>query len=634
MATFTEIAKALKSRGENSRNDFQTPTRRERDEENVEETNNEQGDEGSPLSSGDGDRGNALRFHEYMVMNGHMFYMCNGRLLWYKPDIGYYLEEDRACLFELRGLIGRCGCIEADYQQSTSKQGAMITQFKSIVPKEDDFYDLAGKNTFRKLAFYNGVFDFEKQELLDFSPEYFFTFKAPVDFKCPLRTTVREVKEKLFYDIFGNEKGEFFMKVVARALAGEVADKRFIVALGKTNSGKGTLTEMLNNCFGLNKFIGNYDGRNLSSTGTRTLSWLYTNRNSRIILANEVDKNRAIDANVLKMCANGGEPITATAKYMNEASFVPQGTMFLFANKMPHIKGADDGSGAVENRMVYVETEYSYLNEDDPEYEKKKDTDGVRKADPTLKTEYLKREEVKEAFAYLVCMAYDKERPKAPEAVKKKALEYKPDVPLDTLIDDLVSFTGNNKDYIVFSQLMTKLSGVASANKTSVGTLMRNRGYESLDKNIKRLGTKRVYIGLVWKDTSGDTTTTYEDGEETSEVSTAFTSTPELTKLIEERQKLIATDLGLDEMRKEKEKFEDENLQLLKTRAEEQEAHMRTINDLTETEHKLKDMIDLLRRVEMKHNKQGEYLDEDGNIRPEILAKHRDTRLVDKSDND
>lgn len=61
MATFTEIAKALKSRGENSRNDFQTPTRRERDEENVEETNNEQGDEGSPLSSGDGDRGNALR---------------------------------------------------------------------------------------------------------------------------------------------------------------------------------------------------------------------------------------------------------------------------------------------------------------------------------------------------------------------------------------------------------------------------------------------------------------------------------------------------------------------------------------------------------------------------------------------
>jgi len=90
---------------------FQTPTRQERDEENVEETNNERGDEGSPLSSGDGDRGNGLRFYYYMFINGHKFYMCNGKLLWYKPDIGYYLEEDRACLFELRGLIGECGCI-------------------------------------------------------------------------------------------------------------------------------------------------------------------------------------------------------------------------------------------------------------------------------------------------------------------------------------------------------------------------------------------------------------------------------------------------------------------------------------------------------------------------------------------
>ena len=241
MTTFGGNDNVMTTFGGNSRNDFQTPTRRERDEENVEETNNEQGDEDSPLSSGDGDRGNALRFHEYMVMNGHMFYMCNGKLLWYKPDIGYYLEEDRACLFELRGLIGECGCIEADYHQSTSKQGAMITQFKSIVPKEDDFYDLAGKNTFRKLAFYNGVFDFEKQKLLDFSPEYFFTFKAPIDFKIPSEKFEYDVKEKLFHDIFGFEKGEFFMKVVARALAGEVADKRFIVALGKTNSGKGCI---------------------------------------------------------------------------------------------------------------------------------------------------------------------------------------------------------------------------------------------------------------------------------------------------------------------------------------------------------------------------------------------------------
>ena len=66
MTTFGGNDNVMTTLGGNSRNDFQTPTRRERDEENVEETNNEQGDEGSPLSSGDGDRGNALRFHVYI----------------------------------------------------------------------------------------------------------------------------------------------------------------------------------------------------------------------------------------------------------------------------------------------------------------------------------------------------------------------------------------------------------------------------------------------------------------------------------------------------------------------------------------------------------------------------------------
>jgi len=88
--------------------------------------------------------------------------------------------------------------------------------------------------------------------------------------------------------------------------------------------------------------------------------------------------------NNIRHCANGGEPITATAKYVNERNFIPQGTMLLCAHKMPDIKGNDAG-GAVENRMVYVETEYSYLKQQ--EYDLKKDTNPkVRLADPRLKT--------------------------------------------------------------------------------------------------------------------------------------------------------------------------------------------------------------------------------------------------------
>ena len=155
---------------------------------------------------------------------------------------------------------------------------------------------------------------------------------------------------------------------MARALAGEVEDKRFIVLLGETNSGKGTLTQLLGDCFGLGSFIGNYDAKNLQ-TESATKSWLLQNKNSRIILANEINAEKPILLNNIRYCANGGEPITATAKYVNERNFIPQGTMLLFANEMPPLKGNDAGD-AVLNRMVYVETEYKYLKPQ--EYEKER----------------------------------------------------------------------------------------------------------------------------------------------------------------------------------------------------------------------------------------------------------------------
>jgi len=45
---------------------------------------------------------------------------------------------------------------------------------------------------------------------------------------------------------------------------------------------------------------------------------------------------------------------------------------------------------------------------------------------PNLKDDYLKRQEVQEAFARFFCKAYVQEAPPLPECCIKKALEYKP----------------------------------------------------------------------------------------------------------------------------------------------------------------------------------------------------------------
>lgn len=479
------------------------------------------------------DRQNAIQFHKYMLEAGHRFLSCYDQLLWYKPKEGIYTAFGKK---DLRGYVGNCPNIHEDYQESTGKQNAMMTQFFSIVDTDDEFYEKSLINTKYFMAFQNGVFDYKKQELKAFSPDYYFTFKAPIDYKDRSQLdskTIKKVRQKLFTDIFGEEKGDFALKSLARALAGNVSDKRFFVVLGKTNSGKGTLSAMLENCFGLNKFIGGYDTKSLTSTGNKTQSWLYQNKNCRIILGNEIDKDKPISAKQLTMCASGGDAITSEVKWIEVQTFRTQGTFFLFANKMPPIKSANDGSNSIENRMVYINTEYSYLNED--EYQKHKGEDGVRRADAALKDDFILDKKYQEAFVYLLCSEYKSgPPPRIPECILEKGREFTPDVPLDTLIADLVQFTGKDSDFVVASELNTRLHGTPGANKSSVGAIMKKLGAIPKEKSTKALGgTKTCYLRFVWK----ENTTIYEPMDD--DTSSAVSSNPQYDKVLEQKERLL-----------------------------------------------------------------------------------------------
>ena len=471
------------------------------------------------------DRQNAIQFHKYMLEAGHKFLSCYDQLLWYKPEEGIYTAFGKK---DLRGYVGKCPNIHEDYQESTGKQNAMMTQFFSIVDTDNDFYEKSLINTKYFMAFQNGVFDYKKQELKAFSPDYYFTFKAPSDYKDRSQLdskTITKVRQKLFTDIFGEEKGDFALKSLARALAGNLSDKRFFVVLGKTNSGKGTLSAMLENCFGLNRFIGGYDTKSLTGTGNKTQSWLYQNKNCRIILGNEIDKDKPISAKQLTMCASGGDAITSEVKWIEVQTFRTQGTFFLFANKMPPIKSANDGSNSIENRMVYINTEYSYLNED--EYQKHKGEDGVRRADAALKDDFIVDKKYQEAFVYLLCSEYKSgPPPRIPECILEKGREFTPDVPLDTLIADLVQFTGKDSDFVVASELNTRLHGTPGANKSSVGAIMKQLGAIPKEKSTKALGgTKTCYLRFVWK----ENTIIYEPMDD--DTSSAVSSNPQYDKV-------------------------------------------------------------------------------------------------------
>ena len=470
------------------------------------------------------DRENAEEFYTLMKEKGHCFGTCKGKLLWYDPANGVYDEESDELKLKLLNLFATSPVVARKYRGSNSKKSALYKEFKSLLPQENSFYEKSRENTKGLFAFNNCIWDFGEQKCRDFSPDYCFTFKAPVDYKKHGKLLEKEVRQTVFQSIFGEgEKGEFVAKLLARALAGDVEDKRFVVLIGETNSGKGCLTQLLGDCFGLGTFVGNYQSKNLQGESP-TLSWLLQNKNCRIILANEINTERPILANNIRMCASGGEPITALAKYKNEENFISQATMFLFCNEMPEIKGNDDGD-AVKNRMVYVETEYSYLEKQ--KYEEMKNTNPkVRLADPTLKSEYLKRKEIQEAFVSLVCGAYVPEAPPLPECCIKKSLEYKPNKSLKKRLENIIDFTGDENDYVVFSDLYEHFNGSETPKK--VGDALVRMGIVG---KIKRVDgkSKAVRLGIKLKDFEN---ITEEYGDDTSaELSFASTDVEMLSPM-------------------------------------------------------------------------------------------------------
>ena len=618
------------------------------------------------------DLGNAKGFREYMEKKGHVFKTCKGKLLWYDPNQGFYEEENSALKLKLGGFFSECPVLEQKYKASVSKHNALYSMLKTRVPPEPDFYEKSQENTKGFLALNNCIWDYNERKALPFDPKFYFTFKSNVNYKEHDPKFELEVRKLVVESIFGEgEKGELFMKLLARALAGEVEDKRFIVLLGKTNSGKGTLTQLLGDCFGLGNFVGNYDAKNLQLE-SKTKSWLLQNKNSRIILANEINAEKPILANNIKLCSNGGgEAITATAKYKNEENFISQGTMLLFANEMPKIKGTDAGD-AVSNRMVYIETKFSYLEKQ--KYEELKDTNPeVRVADPRLKTEYLKGQDVQEAFARLICKAYVPEAPPLPECCKKKALEYKPEKSLKERLEEVVDITGEGYDYVFATELAEDLN----VSATALGLLMEeHNGVVRVKQRFDGV-QKVVYYGVKWRDEN--ITQEYENDGTSVEVSFADVDTV-MTSPIKDKdngevERLTAKVAELEEALMAKREIPEgcvffalktcletksetvktatmkiavEGLLLKNTQQGETIAQLKVkqieqlqretelaeeLNDLlVKEEKKTKDLTTIIKQVERQTGTK--VLDDDGGVLPDVLKKVKDVALVDTCDNE
>ena len=141
----------------------------------------------------------------------------------------------------------------------------------------------------------------------------------------------------------------FFLNVLARALAGEIADKRWYVGLGERNCGKGIMCKLLCKAFG--PFVQVFGAENLllqtrggNQDAAKAQSWMRPHESARLLYSNEISKSNSsskIDGEIMKRLCSNGDEIECRKNYENEVHIRLQATVIAFANDLVPVDPPD-----------------------------------------------------------------------------------------------------------------------------------------------------------------------------------------------------------------------------------------------------------------------------------------------------
>jgi len=417
-------------------------------------------------------------FEQFNRENGYEYIRTNTDIYWYHKEIGLWQKG----LDGIRALLVTCYTL-GKYRVSAKLQSSMLLIFKDRIIKEQDFFLRAYNSTKKKIAFNNGIYDFVQKKLIPFDSKYVFFYKMKWGYTTEIsQKVVSQIKQKIFYDVFDKTRGDYYIDILSRAIAGECEDKVFNIVIGDGNSGKGVNSAINENAFG--EYCKTFNAESLQITnGTgdqaKHRSWMVTLQFARIAIANEVTMSTALDGNKIKTFSGGGDTIMARVNHKDETNFKLQCTPIYFVNDMPKIKPMLQ---ELKNRLKYMETQYSYLS--GVLYDQQKNCPNVKIADPLIKSEFCTDDEILKTYAIMICQNYKVLPPDPPEEVIKSIEEWTDADDAKSKISELFQATEDENDTISckkVGQMVEKIGLDISANK--IGREMTKLGFRA--KNVK-----------------------------------------------------------------------------------------------------------------------------------------------------
>jgi hypothetical protein len=282
---------------------------------------------------------------------------------------------------------------------------------RSNLPNDATFVDKLWKASLGKIFFSNGVYDFDQGRFRQETEDDMTTLRLSRPFpKDRDDEKIAELRAKVFGTIFAcDEDIDCFMAHIARAMAGRVKDKHWVVCMSGRNSGKGvlcTLNESAWQCYTTMVISESFlMSRSQGGDEAKKLSWLLGCEFPRLIFTNEMkvdtsDAKLCLDGNIIKgKMASGGDRLMARRNFKDEVHFRIQGRLFVWCNDLPPITPADAMSTM---HQFNFPNEFVAALSDDP-------TD-PRRNFQKLKDENIKdyccQDDICEAYTWMVIDAY------------------------------------------------------------------------------------------------------------------------------------------------------------------------------------------------------------------------------------
>lgn len=183
---------------------------------------------------------------------------CDNRVFWY--DEGIYtdnmkqIQDGIISSLKTMKIYMRGSCDQVLAYSSSTKH--LYDCLKLILADnctlQRDFIGRLWFSNLRFLAFEDGVYSFESKQLMPYPVEgVFFMYKINRKFPAQVDQAIQDqLVEKVLKPILPDEQQRaYFLHCLARALAGEIYDKKWYICVGERNSGKGVLCELMSYCF-------------------------------------------------------------------------------------------------------------------------------------------------------------------------------------------------------------------------------------------------------------------------------------------------------------------------------------------------------------------------------------------------